>query len=86
MKMLKEDKEDINHKEKMDNFLNEYKLDNQTLKLVKEGKERLIDWFPQFRQNQENTLTTMLVTAPLAPSLESALDTYPPLPEYGPET
>lgn len=39
-KMLKEDKDDINHKEEMPNLLNEYKPDDQTLKLVKElGKE-----------------------------------------------
>lgn len=35
MKMLKEDKEDINHKEKMDNFLNEYNWIN--LNISKRG-------------------------------------------------
>lgn len=38
--MLEEDKEDINHGEGMDNFLNEYELDDQMLKLVKEAKIR----------------------------------------------
>lgn len=40
IKMLEEDKEDINHGEGMDNFLNEYELDDQMLKLVKEAKIR----------------------------------------------
>lgn len=38
MKILKEDKEDIDHKEEMANSLNECKLDNQTLNLVKEAQ------------------------------------------------
>lgn len=38
---LREVKEDINHEEEMDNFLNVYKLDNQELKLLKGAKGRL---------------------------------------------
>lgn len=38
-KMLKKGMEDINHEEGTDNSLNEYKLDDQTLKLVKGRKD-----------------------------------------------
>lgn len=38
-KILKEGKEDINHEEGTDNSLNEYKLHDQTLKLVKEAEK-----------------------------------------------
>lgn len=38
IKMLKEDKEDVNHEEEMDSSTNEYTLNNQTLKLIKEAK------------------------------------------------
>lgn len=37
--MLKEDKEDINHDEEMGNSLNEKRLDDQTLELVKKRKK-----------------------------------------------
>ena len=37
--MHKEYEEDNNHKEEMTNSQNEYKLANQTLKLVKRGKK-----------------------------------------------
>lgn len=40
-------KEDINDKEEMNNSLNEYKLDNHTLKLVNRGQKRC----SPFRQN-----------------------------------
>lgn len=36
--MRKKDKEDINHEEEMANSLNKYKMNDQTLKLVKEAK------------------------------------------------
>lgn len=39
MKKPMENKGNIIHEDGMDNFLNEYKLNDQTLKLVKEAKK-----------------------------------------------
>ena len=83
--MLKEDKDDINHKEEMPNLLNEYKPDDQTLKLVKElGKEI----FPIQENKSKNSIshtyavTTLILSAPF---LESLLNMNPPLSEDYPE-
>lgn len=42
--MTKEDKEDIIHEGVMVNSLNEYKLYDQTLKVVKEAKKKKCDF------------------------------------------
>lgn len=47
--MIKEEWENIVHKGVMVNFLNEYNLYDQNLKVVKEAKS----WFSLFRENQE---------------------------------
>lgn len=83
--MLKEDKNDNNHKKEMANFLNEYKPDDQTLKLVKEqGKEI----FPIQENKSKNStshtyaMKTLILSAPF---LESILNMNPPLSEDYPE-
>lgn len=40
IKILKEHKEDSNHDKEMTSSLNEYNLDDQTLKLIKRERER----------------------------------------------
>lgn len=74
--MPKEEKEDINHEEEMAHSLNEYKLDNQTLSLVKEIKED----FPIQAKLKVKMVPpiTLLVMTPSAPLLEPPLDIDPP--------
>lgn len=68
-KMLKED---INHGEEMANFLNEYKQDDQTLKLVKDQEKE----FFVFRKTKVKIaplililVRTLILSAPLLKSI-----------------
>lgn len=72
--MLKEDKEHINHTGEMPNSLQEYKLDDLILKLI---KEEFFSHSDKIETNS-NAPVTMLVTAPLS----SFRYIYPPLPKY----
>lgn len=69
----------------MTNSVYVHKLDNQTLKLVKEAKTYI---FPVETKLQVRTVTsiTMLVVFPSGSLPEPPLNTYPPLPEGDPET
>ena len=66
--MLKENKEDNNHKEEMTNSWNEYKLDSQTLKFVK--RERKISFSWSVKSKRKHSVINNADDCSLPPLLE----------------
>lgn len=66
----------------MANSSNEYKLENQTLKLVKAKKKKKKSRdFPSQEKSKVKMVPPMLVTVPSAPFLDRPIHVYLPLPE-----
>lgn len=69
-----ENKGNINHEEGMDNSSNEYKLNDQTLKLAKEAKK--IFSYSGKIESKSNATNTMLAMTPSALLLEPSLGAF----------
>ena len=80
--MFTEEKED-NHEGEMTESLKDYKLNQQTLKLMKEAKKEI--FFNQAKSKVKAMLLTYATQDSLTSFTDSPLNTHPPLAENDPE-